>query len=113
MSHPDPLVSVLRDFDALSKSDQRLILADFNEEERLAIQRMSVSGTFPSSLEDHSSWFEDLVAAARRDEGEITTRAREALLATFGPPASFSDNVAKPSLFQLAGSALMQTRVRR
>lgn len=114
MSRPDPLRVTLRDFDTLSAKDQRLVLAELSADERRSIKQLQQTlDDGNSSPIPHSPWFEQLTTAVRQGEGDLAPLARETFLTTFGSEDRKQSAVAKPSLLQVAGTALRQSRGRR
>jgi hypothetical protein len=103
MSAPDPLATLLRDLDALAPADRRAILRTLSAAERKTLDVLRSDRE--SAAAERSPWLEALVAMARRGEGSLTPRTREALLAAVGGPAPI-----RPSLLQAAGSAMLLGR---
>lgn len=81
----DSLSALARDLSTLAGADRRAILAGLDPADRDQLRaamrgRRLVPPPRPPAPGRHSDWFEALTAAARHDEGDMTTAARAALI---------------------------------
>ena len=110
---PDRLSAVARDLGALAAADRRAILAALDPDDRERLRR-AMQGQLPQAAprpmapNGYSSWFDELVAAARNGDDRMTAAARGALLDALGANGEAGQpRVAGRSLLQAASGLLM------